>query len=142
MPPNFSNIAVVVEIPNKGPRILHTFILPHWLEKGSYRASRSYESFKRGPPPKRKCDRVPWNHPQFPGKFKSPAWRHDRFFYTQRHDLAEFIDECEARSTSAERRGNSPFDERLVLTFHHADLWAFYDHIGWDYKARAYRDAP
>lgn len=141
MPPDFSNIAVVVEIPNKGTRILHTFILPHWPEKGSYKASRSFESFKRGPPPKKKADRVPWNHPQFPGKFKSPAHRRDRFYYTLHHDLTEFIDQIEARITSSERNGHSPWDERLVPTFHHADLWAFYDHIGWDHKARSYREA-
>lgn len=141
MPPDFSNIAVIVEVPHRGERILHTFILPHWSEKGSYKASRSFESFKRGPPPKRKADRVPWNHPQFPGKFKSPSHRHDRFYYSQHHDLAEFIDQCEARVTSSENRGHRPWDERLVETFHHADLWAFYEHIGWDYKARAYREA-
>lgn len=142
MPPDFSNIATVVEIPNKGPRVLHTFILPHWPVKGSYRASRSFESFKRGPPPKSKKDRVAWNHPQFPGKFKSPTWRHDRFYYTQHLDLNEFLDKAERQFTSFERIGIPPYDERNVEVFHHADLWAFYDHIGWDHKARAYRDTP
>lgn len=142
MPTEFPNIAVVVEIPgDRSGRTLHTFVMPTWKDKGHHRAITSFESFKRGPPPKNKRDRVPWNHPQFPGKFKSPAWRRDRWFYTQHHTLDDFLDNAERNFTSFERMGLRPSDERIVTIFHHDDLWAFYNHIGWDYKARAYREA-
>ena len=137
-----SNFKAVVEVPqgDRGWRVLHTFAMPDHNEKGHYRAIRSFESFQRGPPPKR--GKVPWNHPQFPGQFKSPSWRADRMYYCQHHALDDFLDYAERTFTSSERRGYSPWDERIVPIFHHADLWAFYEHIGWDYKARVYRDIP
>lgn len=142
MPPDLTNIAVVVEIPNDSSgRTLHTFILPRWNDKGFHRTLTSFESFKRGPPPKNKRDRVPWNHPQFPGKFKSPCWRPDRFYYTQNDNLDDFVERSERQFTTFERMGIPPIDDRLVPVFHHPDLWAFYRHIGWDYKTRTYMDA-
>lgn len=136
-----SRIKAIVEIPRgeRDWRTLHTFRFPNPSETGFYRSIRSLESFSHGSPPKR--DAVPWNHPQFPGQFKPPSWRADRMFYCQHHDFAEFLDKAEREYNRSERQGYPMYDERIVPVVHHADLWAFYEHIGWDYKARVYREA-
>ena len=137
-----SRVMIVVEIPHRHlhePRTIHTFRFPDFNERGFYRTIRSYESWTRGSPPRK--GKVPWNHPQFPGKFKSPSWRADRQFYHLHHDFDEFLDQAERQYTSGERRYGA-HEERICPVFHHDDLWAFYDHIGWDHKNRVYRDTP
>lgn len=127
------------EIQPTGPsseiRTLHEICVPSMFERGFCRAVASIESFRGG---RRrgasKRDVAAYRY--------TPAWAPGRL-YIVKHCLQWEEDQqihIGVLHRCRERDGH-PLELDVWPVVRHESVWAFYQHIGWDFRSRRYRDA-
>lgn len=99
-------------------RTIHKITMPEVTDSGFYRQTTSYNAFAHG---------------GVRSGRKAPCHAPGRLFYCHSDRLEHWLRE-------QQRIAGDPIladlDERLRPAVEHASIWAFYEHVGWDYKAK------
>lgn len=114
-------------------RVLHEIAFPERFKRGWHRAIISIESFsshkRRGPISAR----------DMAAHRCAPAWAPGRLYILRCRESWEEDQRIHVKAYSRGGERVLPLDVWPVVQ--HESVWAFYLHIGWDYKSRRYRDA-
>lgn len=96
---------------------LHVLWLPTVSEPGFYRQVCSFDAFFTSVNRRNKSSK--------------------RLYHARRWE--EFVEECDRLKESFRRYGEEVTDDRDLPTVEHNDIWAFYQHVGFDYKKKTWK---
>jgi hypothetical protein len=114
----------------RGKRQIHKLSLPAPTEKGFYRQTSSMTWFRSGKLKSATAEDLRLGR-------DSCCWAPNMLWYWEREDEWERAQQRLARNPVLAK-----LDERVLPVTHHADIYAFFEHIGFDRRTRRYVAQP
>jgi hypothetical protein len=111
--------------------VIHKITMPDMREPGFYRQTTSFNAFRGG----RRKDATAADAAVFHG---GCCWAPTGLYYCHDYLEDEWLQLNASRVRSVPVALRASFDETKLQAIHHKDIFAFYDHIGFDRKRRVY----